>query len=125
MKGFILLVIGIITMLIIVGGVVGYSLLSNIDVVDDSSSVLNDVKDVVKDEVNNVSSTLNTKTNDSTNDGGVNIVKEFVKFNEQNGEGYYRQVEYSDGNFRQYDVETGKLIGSSYESDQDKLPSVE
>lgn len=125
MKGFILLVIGIITMLIIVGGVVGYSLLSNIDVVDDSSSVLNDVKDVVKDEVNNVSSTLNTKTNDSTNDGGVNIVKEFVKFNEQNGEGYYRQVEYSDGNFRQYDVETDKLIGSSYESDQDKLPSLE
>ena len=61
MKGFILLVIGIITMLIIVGGVVGYSLLSNIDVVDDSSSVLNDVKDVVKDEVNNVSSTLRGK----------------------------------------------------------------
>ena len=53
------------------------------------------------------------------------VVKEEVKFNEQNGEGYYREVTYKDGGFRQFDVETGELIGSSYESDQSKLPSLE
>lgn len=53
------------------------------------------------------------------------VVKEEVKFNEQNGEGYYREVTYKDGGFRQFDVETGELIGSSYESDQSKLSSLE
>lgn len=54
-----------------------------------------------------------------------NIVSEEVKFNYQAGSGYYRQVTYRDGGFRQYDVDTGKLIGSSYESDQKYLPLME
>ena len=45
--------------------------------------------------------------------------------NAQAGEGYYREVTYSDGEFRQFDNVTGELIGSSYDSDQDKLPSME
>ena len=53
------------------------------------------------------------------------IVSEEIKYNGQQGGGYYREVTYSDGNFRQYDVETGKLIGSSFSSDQSKLPSME
>lgn len=53
------------------------------------------------------------------------VVSEEVKFNEQNGEGYYREVTYEDGGFRQFDVETGELIGSSYKEDQSKLPSLE
>ncbi len=53
------------------------------------------------------------------------VVKEEVKFNEQNGEGHYREVTYKDGGFRQFDVETGELIGSSYKEDQSKLPSLE
>ncbi|WP_458456548.1 hypothetical protein [Methanobrevibacter sp.] len=53
------------------------------------------------------------------------VVNEEVKFNEQNGEGYYREVTYKDGGFRQFDAETGELIGSSYESDQSKLPNLE
>lgn len=53
------------------------------------------------------------------------IVSEEVKFNSQNGEGYYREVTYSDGGFRQFDIESGELIGSSYESDQVNLPSLE
>lgn len=53
------------------------------------------------------------------------VVSEEVKFNEQNGEGYYREVTYKDGGFRQFDVKTGELIGSSYEADQSKLPSLE
>ena len=62
--------------------------------------------------------------------GGVNvndsdIVSEVVKFNAQNGEGYYREVTYKDGGFRQFDIDTGELIGSSYESDQADLPTLE
>ena len=53
----------------------------------------------------------------------VNIVGEEIKFNAQNGEGYYREVTYSDGGFRQFDVKSGKLIGSSYDFDQKNLPS--
>ena len=37
----------------------------------------------------------------------------------------YREVTYDDGGVRQYDVNTGELIGSTYESDQDKLPGME
>ena len=41
--------------------------------------------------------------------------------NKQKGDGsYYRQVVYRDGNIRQYDT-SGRLIGSSYESDQAQL----
>ena len=53
------------------------------------------------------------------------IISETIKFNSQKGEGYYRQVEYEDGGFRQFDDETGELIGSSYKSDQDKLPNLD
>lgn len=53
------------------------------------------------------------------------IISESVKFNAQEGEGYYREVRYEDGGFRQFDTETGELIGSSYESDQDKLPKMD
>ena len=58
-------------------------------------------------------------------DKASDIVSEEVKFNAQNGEGYYREVTYKDGGFRQYDTQTGDLIGLSYDSDQDKLPSME
>lgn len=54
---------------------------------------------------------------------GPSVVSEDVRENYQAGDGsHYRQVEYSDGNFRQYDTKSGKLIGSSYDSDQKKLP---
>ena len=53
------------------------------------------------------------------------IVSEEVKFNHQVGSGYYKQVTYRDGGFRQYDAKTGELIGSSYKSDQKYLPSME
>lgn len=53
------------------------------------------------------------------------IIKNEVKFNNQNGEGYYREVTYSDGGFRQFDMKTNELIGSSYIEDQKKLPNLE
>ena len=63
------------------------------------------------------------KNNTDSDDviAGLTVVKEEVVFNGQAGEGYIREVTYSDGNFRQYDNATGKLIGSSFEGDQARL----
>lgn len=55
----------------------------------------------------------------------ADIVSEEIKTNFQAGEGKYREVRYKDGGFRQYDIETGELIGSSYHSDQKYLPNLE
>lgn len=53
------------------------------------------------------------------------IISEEIKHNHQSGEGQYREVRYEDGGFRQFDTETGELIGSSYKSDQENLPTME
>ena len=71
-------------------------------------------KGVNMDDKNNVESSA-LKPEDS------DIVSEEIKFNSQNGEGYYREVTYKDGGFRQFDNKTGELIGSSYDEDQEKL----
>ena len=44
--------------------------------------------------------------------------------NGQNSGGYFKEIRYSDGGFRQYN-EKGKLIGSSNPEDQKYLPSIE
>ena len=44
-----------------------------------------------------------------------------VAKNSQEDKGYYYQINYNDGNFRQYDTKTGNLIGSTFEEDQAKL----
>ena len=113
MKGFIILILGIIVALIVVGGALGYNYIKESYV--DTSTV-----EKVMDKVSNVES-----SSDTQNDEGDDIVSEEIVFNAQNGEGYYREVTYKDGGFRQYDVDTGKLIGSSYDSDQKYLPSME
>ncbi|WP_407392911.1 flagellar protein, FliL [Methanobrevibacter sp.] len=118
MKNFILVLLGIIVALLIVGGAVGYTMMN--DVADDSGSDDSTIEKIV-DKVSNVAS---SESSDNASDDS-DIVSEEVKFNAQNGEGYYREVTYKDGGFRQYDTETGELIGSSYDSDQDKLPSME
>jgi hypothetical protein len=127
MKGFILLVLGIIAVLLVVGGAVAYNIMSETGIgIDgiDSSTV-----EKITDKVSNVASSDNSESSsggsDSILDDVSDIVSEKVKFNEQNGEGSYREVTYKDGGFRQYDTESGELIGSSYDSDQDKLPSME
>lgn len=119
MKSFILVILGIIVAVLLVGGVVGYNMVKNVEVdsVSDDSSVGN--------LVDKVSSVASSGSSDDLVSDASDIVSDVVKFNEQNGEGYYHEVTYSDGGFRQYDVDTGELIGSSYESDQDKLPSLE
>ena len=72
-----------------------------------------------------INSDENLVSQDSNNDSEREIVSEKIKFNGQAGEGYYREVRYSDGGFRQYDTETGELIGSSYQSDQKYLSNIQ
>ena len=56
----------------------------------------------------------------------MNEIKSIVETREFNDKelGFYllgETLNYSDGNFRQYDTKTGDLIGSSFDEDQEKL----
>lgn len=117
MKSFILVLLGIIVALLVVGGAVAYSFMSQsgVNMNENDSNIMENIND----KASNVASLEGSQSDDG------NIVSEIVKANGQNGEGYYREVTYSDGGFRQFDVDSGELIGSSYKSDQDKLPSLE
>lgn len=65
----------------------------------------------------NITNSSNTKKSSSDS----NIKSVTYQENLQAGDGsYYKEVNYKDGNFRQYDT-NGELIGSSYDSDQAKL----
>lgn len=127
MKGIILLGIVIIGAVIVGGGAAAYHFLNEagVDVDDINSDTINDVVDKVSDAASSDSSSSDDSSDKSVVDKASDIVKEEVKFNAQDGHGHYREVTYADGGFRQYDVDTGELIGSSYDSDQDKLPSME
>lgn len=123
MKGFIIFVIVIIAAVVIIGGVSAIHFLNEAGVIggEDSGSIGNMI-----DKVSNVA-TSGSSDSSSGDSGNIidNILSEEVKYNSQDGGGSYREVTYKDGGFRQYDTESGELIGSSYESDQDKLPSLE
>lgn len=125
MKGFILVILAIIAVVIVAGGAAALHVMSQagIGIEDINPSNVGDVVDKVSNVASSDSSS--SSSGDSVVDKVSDIVSEEVKFNAQNGDGYYREVTYRDGGFRQYDTETGELIGSSYDSDQDKLPSME
>ena len=125
MKGFILVILAIIAVVIVAGGAAALHVMSQagIGIEDINPSNVGDVVDKVSNVASSDSSS--SSSDDSVVDKVSDIVSEEVKFNAQNGEGYYREVTYKDGGFRQYDTETGELIGSSYDSDQGKLPSME
>lgn len=116
MKSFIAVLLGLIVALIVIGGAVAYSFMY---MGADAENTDSDSLGKIKDEASKVASSQ------SSDSGSGDIVGEVVKSNGQNGEGYYREVTYSDGGFRQYDTDTGELIGSSYSSDQASLPSME
>lgn len=82
---------------------------------------LNDTNNTTENQVKENTEKSSTKNSKSKS---PEIVSESEKYNYQADNGYYKEVEYSDGNFRQYDS-NGKLIGSSYSSDQSKLPSMD
>ena len=116
MKSFILVLVGLVALLV-VGGVVAYSFMNELGV--NMENIDSQGIEKIKDKVSDVASSESFSSSDG------DIVSEEVKFNAQNGEGHYREVTYKDGGFRQYDAESGDLIGSSYESDQDSLPSLD
>ena len=120
MDNLVKILIGVIVALVVIAGaVVALGLMDGgSDVTDDSDDSSVNVTDDVKN------ATLVDDDSDSS-DYDSDIVKEEIVFNAQNGSGYFREVTYKDGGFRQFDIETGELIGSSYDSDQDKLPSLE
>ena len=110
MNGIIAFILGIFAILVIIGA---------------SFAVIGLHEGVsIKDIVNKFrDKSSEAASSDSSSSGG--ILSEHVEENGQEGGGSYRQVDYADGGFRQYDTKTGDLIGSSYESDQGKLPSIE
>ena len=79
----------------------------------------------VADKVDKVTSSDSSYGSTDNGGSGGDILSEIVKPNSQNGEGSYREVTYKDGGFRQYDTETGDLIGSSYDEDQEQLGVVD
>lgn len=119
MKSFIVILLGIFVALLVVGGAVAYSFIDELGV---NMENIDSNIEKINNKVSNVASSESSHSS-SLDDG--DIVSEIVKFNEQNGEGYYREVTYKDGGFRQYDVDSGELIGSSYKSDQANLPTLE
>lgn len=122
MENYVIILIGIIIALLIVGGAVVYTSMQNSQ--DEPVAIESNISNAIN-TTNVTSDNSNTTATLENNESGPSVVSEVVKFNGQEGEGYYREVTYSDGNFRQYDVDTGELIGSSYDSDQDKFPSME
>ena len=114
MKSSVLVLIGIVAVLI-VGGAFAFTFMDQIaDVADGGDS---GTFHKVANKVDKVTSGWSSGSSGS----GSDIVSEIVKFNYQNGEGYYREVTYKDGGFRQFDNKTGEMIGSSYDEDQEKL----
>lgn len=108
------LILAAVVVILIVGGTFAFVFMDDIaDIADGGNyGTFNKVADKV-DQV--------TSSDSSSSDGGSDIVSEVVKFNYQAGDGWYREVTYKDGGFRQFDNATGELIGSSYDEDQEKL----
>ena len=114
MKSSVLILVGIVAVLL-VGGAFAFTFMDQIaDVADGGNS---GTFHKVANKVDKVTSSDGSGDSGS----GSDIVSEIIKFNDQNGEGYYREVTYKDGGFRQFDNATGEMIGSSYDEDQEKL----
>ena len=121
MKSFILLILAIVAAILVIGGVAAVQIMHEVGIEQINAETVHKVMDKVFD----IQSSQGSDSSSGSDDIVDEIVNEEVKFNHQNGEGSYREVTYKDGGFRQYDTESGELIGSSYDSDQDKLPSME
>ena len=130
----IVIIVLVIAIILAVGGIFVLNSNSNDNSDDNVTNITNNTtedspQEVTKNatvEENNNEVTKNATVEENNNDrddvtAGLSIVKEEVYFNGQAGEGYIREVTYSDGNFRQYDSVTGELIGSSFEGDQARL----
>lgn len=119
-----IIVLGVIIVLAIIGIVAGTTLINdNNDTNNATVNITNNTTQVNNTTNNTTANTTTTAKKSSSDDSDVVSVSD--QENLQAGDGsHYKEVEYADGNFRQYSYD-GKLIGSSYESDQDQLPSME
>lgn len=127
MKSFILLILAVVVAVLVIGGVAAFHFMNEMGIGADE--INSDTIHRIIDKVSNIQSSESSGSDSGSSDSSGNIIKDIVKeeikSNSQNGGGSYREVTYGDGGFRQYDTDTGELIGSSYQSDQDKLPSLE
>ena len=121
MDNLVKILLAVIAAIVIIGGTVTAVNLMN----NDSNALDDDNGDSSVDDTDDVKNATFVDDGTDSSDNDSDVVSEEVKFNYQDGEGYYREVTYKDGGFRQFDVDTGELIGSSYDSDQDKLPNLE
>ena len=138
---------------IILGAIIGILIIGGVVMVfsphtDNPTNETNDtITEVVQDKINDfsqngqisyTSKNNTTYTLSSSNGNGANnqnnnaaandnssIAGGGVHENYQAGHGQYYEVDYKDGNFRMYDTETGELIGSSFDQDQEKLGVVD
>lgn len=123
MRGAVLILIGVVALLLIGCGVALTFMHDIADVADGGEyGTYNKVADKVDQKVDQVTS---SDSSSGSSDSGSNIVSEAIEYNGQNDGGEYREVTYEDGGFRQYDKETGELIGSSYDEDQEQLGVVD
>lgn len=105
---------------------------STTDVQNQSSSDGGILKIFNQNSTANTSTSANTNTNINANSNGSSaqlssgsgVTGGGAEYNGQAGGGYMYQINYSDGNFRQYDTKTGELIGSSFDEDQEKLGNI-
>ena len=117
------LILGIVLVLLVAGGAFAFTAMDKIaDVADGGDS---GTFHKIANKVDEVTSTDNSGGSSNSGDGDSNIVSEIIKFNGQNDGGYYREVTYKDGGFRQFDNATGEMIGSSYDEDQEQLGVVD
>lgn len=124
-KDLILIICAIIVGACIIAGAIYFT--SGLSDNKDNATASNATENVTNStNVENITSKDSQSSSNSSSKSGVYIVSEVVKYNAQADDGsYYREITYSDGGFRQYNVSNGKLIGSSYASDQKYLPSME
>ena len=117
----IIVLCAIIVILAIIGAIYSTGVLSDNNKDNTTVNVTNNLSN--DSDVGNIQSNGGQASSNSKSD---NVTSEEVKYNGQADNGsYYREVTYSDGGFRQYDTSSGELIGSSYDSDQKNLPSME
>ena len=119
MQSIVVIIIAAIAAVLVIGGIAAVTVM-NADSGDGGG--VSHAMSKAKEKLSGESSSQGSSGSDKN---VVEIVKDEIKQNGQQGGGSYREVTYSDGGFRQYDADTGNLIGSSYDSDQKELPSLE
>jgi len=123
-----IIIIAVLAIVLVLGVIFATSIITPSNNTNNTNNTNDTINVTINDtnETNNTTNTTSTNTKEASSSkksskSDSNIVDESIKENYQAGDGsHYREVKYKDGNIRQYDT-SGKLIGSSYESDQAQL----